>query len=199
MGTRSCAGRDTAQLRLPRVSRAIARDLRSASRLMGPRRRKAAEPAGDCRGGHAASHSVWIGRGGDAVARSGGAAAADCEWNGAWHRLLRAQRGAGGAHAHAGRVGHGDRRGVSQREPEAGGRDSGRGRGDCERGADGDVSRAAEFSPPQSHFERAERGRAGGGGERELGHAGDRPLRRRAEPRPLCRAGQRDQQRLLDA
>ena len=33
--------------------------------------------------------------------------AADCERNGARHRLLRAQRGSGGAHAHGGRVGHG--------------------------------------------------------------------------------------------
>ena len=35
-------------------------------------------------------------------------AAADRERDGAGHRLLRAQRGAGGAHAHGGRVGHGN-------------------------------------------------------------------------------------------
>ncbi len=72
-------------------------------------------------------------------------------------------------------------------------------RGHRERGADGDVSRAAELSPPQSDPERAERGGAGGGGGRELGNAGDRPVRRGAEPGPVCRSGQCDQQRVVDA
>ena len=43
------------------------------------------------------------------------------------------------------------------------------------------------------------RGGAGGGGGRELGNARDRPVRRRAEPRPVRRAGQRDQQGFVDA
>ena len=73
------------------------------------------------------------------------------------------------------------------------------GRSDRERGAHGNVSGAAEFSAAESHFERIERGGSGGGGRRELGNARDRAMRRRAEPRPVCRAGQRDQQRLLDA
>ncbi len=72
-------------------------------------------------------------------------------------------------------------------------------RSDCERDADGDVSGAAELSPPQPDLKRAQRCGAGSGGERELRYAGDGALRGRAESRPVRRAGQCDQQRLLDA
>ena len=70
---------------------------------------------------------------------------------------------------------------------------------DCERGAAGDVSGAAEFSAPEPDSERAERGGAGGGGGGELRHAGDGALRGGAEPRPVCGARERDQQELVDA
>ena len=60
-------------------------------RFCGCAGRGAAEPAVDRRRGHAASQSPTGRRGGDAVARSGGAAAADCQRDGAGHRLLRAQ------------------------------------------------------------------------------------------------------------
>ena len=58
---------------------------------------------------------------------------------------------------------------------------------------------AAEFSAAESDSERAERGGSGGGGGRELGDAGDGKVRRRAKPGPVCRSGQRDQQRVLDS
>ncbi len=50
-----------------------------------------ADAAVDRGGGNAASVALRIGNGGDAGARSGGAAAADCERHGAGHRHLRAQ------------------------------------------------------------------------------------------------------------
>ena len=46
---------------------------------------------------------------------------------------------------------------------------------------------------------RAQCSGAGGGGERELGDAGDGAMRGGTEPGPVCRAGQRDQQRLVDS
>jgi hypothetical protein len=73
------------------------------------------------------------------------------------------------------------------------------GRGDCERAADGDVSGAAELSPAQPDFERAERGGAGGGGERELGNAGDGAVRGGPESGSVRGAGECDQQGIVDA
>ena len=67
------------------------------------------------------------------------------------------------------------------------------GRGDCERVSAGDVSRAAELSDSQPHFERDERGRAGDRGGGVQRHADYGAVRDGAEPRCLRRAGECDE------
>ncbi len=55
----------------------------------------------------------------------------------------------------------------------------------------GTFAAAAEFSHSQPHHQRTERGRVGGGSGRVQRHAYHRALRPGAEPRVVCRSGQR--------
>ena len=199
MGAGSCARGDSGHLRLRGVSGAAEGDLRSAAGAVGAWSGHLAEQAGNCDRGYAASVSVRFGDGGNIGAGPGCEAAADYQRNGAGRGQLRTQGSSSGAHAHRGCLGHRYRRGLPQGKQETGRRDSGVWRSDCERAADGDVSRSAKFSSPQQDSERIERGRAGGGGGGELRDARDGALRVGAESRSFCGAGKRDQQGFMDS
>ena len=153
----------------------------------------------DRSGGYAASFALWHGRGGDAVARSCRSGAGCRERNGAGNRYLCAQGRAGGAHAHGSGLGNGidviypkENKKLAEEILATGGTI-------VSEVPHGNVSGAAEFSAPQSHPQRTEHRRAGGGGGE---NSGTRVTARCAaeQDRDLYRsAGQRDSKELLDA